>query len=116
MTLPAPATVPPMRLLFDSRPMSSPPITTPYVCPWPGGLEGRGIVPVRSVPMRLPWTLLLLTAAQPQLIKATPLSTLPETRLPAPGAVPPTVLLLPATIATPTKLENQRLPVGVVPM
>src|SRR5262249_38625601 len=94
MTLRAALTVPPTRF-FEAPPAISTP--TPLPTAW---------LPVASRPMVLPWTLLFIVPAS---VRYTPVR-LPEMRLPAPGRVPPTVLLVaPAWIVTP----EPRLPTTV---
>src|SRR5205809_5876892 len=73
MTFLAPRDDPPIRLLLPAT-------RTP-------SLFGTAPAPATSVPMRFPWTVLSLLPTK------TPIFRFPEMRFPAPGAVPPTVLL-----------------------
>jgi hypothetical protein len=98
MTLPASA--PPTVLSPAPSAMGMPSVPFP-----------RAAVPVALVPIRLPWTRLALVSSIP-----TPASVFPERVLPAPGAVPPTVLpLAPPRMITPCPL-NRRVPPAAEPI
>ena len=77
MKLPAPAAVPPIRLAFA-------PLRTTTPSPLP-----KANVPVALLPMVLPATVLL---SVPKPNSSTPAKLLPPMTLPAPAALPPTVL------------------------
>ena len=75
----------------------------------PFAVFGRGAVPEASVPMRLPSTCPLLPP------KWIPSPECPETRLPAPGSLPPIVTSAESTLM-PRLLEMETVPVASVPM
>src|SRR4051812_33371784 len=79
MTLPAPATVPPIVLA------ATPETNTPTPL-------GSAPVPPAWVPIRLPWTVFPVVPVPAVPAMYTPAFGLPEIRLPTPAAVPPTVL------------------------
>ncbi len=102
MTLPAPADVPPMVLLAAVT-------NTPWL------LFPKLSVPVRSVPMKLPCTVFPVVAKD---TPGSPAPVWPAMTLPAPGVVPPTVLLMAlARISTPVSpLGKAAVPAALVPM
>src|SRR5207302_7955334 len=76
----------------------------------------RAVVPLRVVPMRLPWITFLVDEVLPALAISTPLPRLPEIRLPAPAAWPPTVLFEAERMVTPLlPLATASVPLGLVP-
>src|SRR5215471_13943718 len=99
MTFPAPAEAPPRVLLLALV------RSTPTLLP-------RAVVPLTSVPMKLPSTTFALAA-----LMLTPEEVFPEITFRAAAVVPPTVLLL-ALLAreTPVPLAIAALPAGFVPM
>src|SRR5262249_4195213 len=98
---PAPASVPPMVVLFAE---TSTPLEEFF----------RARAPVTSVPMRLPWITLLSVLLPP--VSKIPSTSLPEMRVPAPDAVPPMVLLELVMLTPEEKLPRSIVPVTSVPM
>ena len=107
--LPAPGAVPPTRVSGEFWPM--------YTPVW----LARAMVPVASVPMRLPWITLPVASGPelsypPQTITP-PDSELPDITLPAPGVTPPMTLCDPWYTKTPPQgLATGLAPVASVPM
>ena len=97
-----PPPFPEIRFVLTRTP-EAPAMLTPFA------VFGRRTVPVASVPIRLPSIRPLLPP------KWIPSPECPETRLPAPGSVPPTVTSAESTLM-PRLLEMGRVPVESVPM
>ncbi len=75
---------------------------------------GTGPVPAAFVPIRLPWIVFCVDPAK----RPMPLTPLPETRFPAPVAVPPiTLSCVPPDSAMPwNALGSAAVPAAFVPM